>query len=402
VQPRHEIEFTRDQQDALDAILDWHRNDPGSPLTMGGYAGTGKTTLMGQLHRFLPGKRIMYVSFTGKAVSVLASKLPPGAPVSTIHRLLYHPQPSTVCKLSGERCVEGGYCVTHLPDDPDISDTKPCPTVSKLDWSSKLDPLRDFDLVVADEASMISDKLWRDLTGWGCPVLAVGDHGQLPPVKSEYNLMESPMIRLERIHRQAAGSPIIQLSMLAREAGMIDIGEYGPGVCKIHPRDIDKVAIDSDAGDLVIVGYNRTRNLLNTQMRQRYGRTGLVTAGDHVICLRNNYEAGVFNGIRGRVTQVGEPYAKGDGVFLQVDLGSGEQYTGEAYLPQFGAPKTDNSAGRWYGLWDFGYALTCHKSQGSQARRVIVIEEHLPSSDHRRWLYTAVTRAEEELVLVGH
>jgi exodeoxyribonuclease-5 len=402
VQPR-QIDFTPDQQGALDAILAWYRYDNGQPLTLGGYAGTGKTTLVGQLERFLPRKRIIYCSFTGKAVSVLASKLPPGATVSTLHRLLYHPQPSTVCKVSGERTPEGGYCSVHLPGpmDSKTSPPKPCSTVQRLDWSSKVDPLRDFDLVVADEASMIGDKLWADLIGWGTPVLAVGDHGQLPPVKSQYNLMENPMIRLERIHRQAIGSPIIQLSMIAREAGMIDVGEYGPGVRKVRPGQIGEVEIDSDAGDLVIVGYNRTRNMLNDQMRARYGRSGLVTAGDHVICLRNNYEAGVFNGMRGRVLNVGDAYANGDSVFINVKLDDGE-YAGEAFLPQFGAPKTRNEAGRWYGLWDFGYALTCHKAQGSQARRVVVIEEDVPGSEYRRWLYTAVTRAEEELVLVGN
>ena len=55
-------------------------------------------------------------------------------------------------------------------------------------------------------------------------------------------------------------------------------------------------------------------------------------------------------------------------------------------------------------FFDFGYALTVHKAQGSQAKRVVVFEERFPKMDDdtfRRWLYTAVTRAEEELYIIG-
>ena len=55
-------------------------------------------------------------------------------------------------------------------------------------------------------------------------------------------------------------------------------------------------------------------------------------------------------------------------------------------------------------LFDFGYALTVHKAQGSQAKRVILFEERfkqMSNLDWRRWLYTAVTRAEEELIILG-
>ena len=49
---------------------------------------------------------------------------------------------------------------------------------------------------------------------------------------------------------------------------------------------------------------------------------------------------------------------------------------------------------------EYGYAITCHKSQGSEFKKVLVIEEVLNSAHHRRWLYTAVTRASEKLVLI--
>src|SRR6266567_1914754 len=105
--------LTGDQQDALDTILDWYSYGGNPPLTLGGYAGTGKSTLLGLLPRNLPGKRIHFASYTGKAVSVLQSKLPPSSNVSTLHRLLYHPKQVATCTASGEpldrfrlRCAE--------------------------------------------------------------------------------------------------------------------------------------------------------------------------------------------------------------------------------------------------------------------------------------------------------
>ena len=54
--------------------------------------------------------------------------------------------------------------------------------------------------------------------------------------------------------------------------------------------------------------------------------------------------------------------------------------------------------------FDFGYALTVHKAQGSQAKKVLLFEEYSPymkGEEWNRWLYTAVTRASEELYIIG-
>jgi hypothetical protein len=50
--------------------------------------------------------------------------------------------------------------------------------------------------------------------------------------------------------------------------------------------------------------------------------------------------------------------------------------------------------------FDYGYCITCHKAQGSEYDKVLVLEEFLRGSDHDRWLYTAATRAKEKLVIV--
>jgi exodeoxyribonuclease-5 len=280
----------------------------------------------------------------------------------------------------------------------------PCTAVRKLDWLQNLNPLDGIDLVIVDEASMVSDKIWKDLTKYGVPVLAVGDHGQLPPVKSEFNLMRDPEIKLETIVRQLAGSPIIKMSMLAREQGHIPFGEYGPGVVKVPHTQLGRVELDPDSEDqMLIVGYNKTRNAINEQLRRQCNRSGEPQKGDVVICLRNDYERGVFNGMRGRVQEFDSANPMAPWAEIEV-FGEDFIYEGLVSLDQFGQPKTGTEVNRRLGLWDYGYALTAHKAQGSEAQSVVVIEERMPSATdeyHARWLYTAITRARTELTLVG-
>ncbi len=71
---------------------------------------------------------------------------------------------------------------------------------------------------------MVSEDIFRDLTSYGIDILAVGDHGQLPPIEGKFSLMSDPILRLEKIHRQAADNPIINLSMQIRENGKIPKG----------------------------------------------------------------------------------------------------------------------------------------------------------------------------------
>lgn len=435
------IELTGEQAEAADAIRQWYRGASvdgydrshllkAATLTLGGYAGTGKTTMLGELPRILqlPLSRIVFTSFTGKAVSVMRGKLPRGATCSTLHRLLYRPRQKMVCIESGEDAAEfrledvetgnfirpygemGFYCFPHHPADRRNADRKPCEVRKALDWSPVMNPLEDFELVVVDEASMLSEKLWADLIKWGIPVLAVGDHGQLPPVKSEFNLMANPQIRLEKILRQAEESPIIRMATLARTTGRIPLGEYGPACVKLPPfkRASALRRLHPEKGDLALCSFNRTRNWLNTDLRKRLVAPpdGRPVVGDLVICLRNSYEAGVFNGMRGRITELGPVIElERPQRFAAIQLLDDDyEFEGEISTEQFGLPKTDNSIPRRLGLWDFGYAMTVHKSQGSQADRVLVIEERFPNDDdafHARLLYTAVTRAARSLCVVG-
>ncbi|MDD2805833.1 MAG: ATP-dependent RecD-like DNA helicase, partial [Elusimicrobiales bacterium] len=160
---------------------------------------------------------------------------------------------------------------------------------------------------------------------------------------------------------------------------------------------------------LILCGYNTTRNRLNQYIRASRGfETPAPSSGDRVICLRNNHKKAIYNGMLG--TLISLTPAQKDWYQAEIQLDDRERpYDGLIYAPQFGAKTginftADRKLAMTGDLFDFGYALTVHKAQGSQARRVVMFEERFPKMDDemwRRWLYTGVTRAEEELYLFG-
>lgn len=373
------LELTLDQRSAVEASVEFFKSKK-ALLTLGGYAGTGKTTCIAEAVKVFGSKRpaIAFCTFTGRASSVLRAKLETaevleiGDYCGTIHGLIYKP------------VIKNGRIVK---------------------WK-KADDVEQ-DLIVVDEASMVNEIIYRDLASYGVPILAVGDHGQLPPIEGKFNLMENPEIRLETIHRQASGNPIIKLSMMARTGEPIPLGRHGDFVVKIPASGaIDRVTDVS--GVLFLCGYNSTRVRLNATIRRRCGVSGPdPLKGEKIICLKNNHDAGIYNGVTGRLDRIekdGEHWWK-----IGATMDDGAEFEGRAFRRQFGEQKTIRE---WEGLdrkeigdlFDWGYAMTVHKSQGSEADRVMLFEERLPNStdeEWRRWLYTGITRARERLLIVG-
>lgn len=385
------------QAEALSAIGAWlkayDKDKQPAYLTLGGYAGTGKTTLIASLRQVLatnrPEMRLAFAAFTGKAAQVLKKRLREqktlnrGDSVSTLHSLIYY------------------------------SDSKPGDIPS---WRKKSEI--KYDLIIIDEASMVSEDLWRDLLSFGVPILAVGDHGQLPPINSEFSLMAEPQLRLEQIWRQAVDSPIIKLATSARTTGRIDIGTYSPYVLKLDRANpetgdkIEEILRSHNADTLVLCGYNHTRQKLNNHVRELKGyETIQPSRGDTIVCLRNSRESGLSNGQIGNIEMITEADKDKKNEWWYIEaVFDGARFEGYAPREQFGAQTTigrlpKRPKGDLVGLFDFGYGLTVHKAQGSQAKRVLVFEERfakMNDDEWCRWLYTAVTRAEEELYIVGN
>jgi exodeoxyribonuclease-5 len=175
-----------DQKSVLDAMISWNIDSHRAPyITVGGYAGTGKTTVLAEFRNELTKlselTKVAFCSYTGKAARVLQNRLiAHGAlrlvdSVGTIHSLMYSP-------VEDERTQE------------------------IVGWEKTKEIKAD--LIVIDEASMVDETIWFDLQSYGIPIVAVGDHGQLPPVRGNFNLMQDPQIKLEKIHRQNEGNPI--------------------------------------------------------------------------------------------------------------------------------------------------------------------------------------------------
>jgi len=386
------LELSLKQKKILESILDWYKSKRGQYITLGGYAGTGKTTLLGflseKLHKEYKNISIAYCSYTGKASQVLRKKLEENSSllssdfVGTIHRLIYK---------------------AILDEDDNV-----------IGWEKIPIDAFEYDLIIVDEASMVSRDIWEDLLSFQRPVLAVGDHGQLPPVEGKFNLMASPILRLEEIYRQEKGNPIITISEIARKYGEIPDMEYSSSIKKFsrNSEDVQEFLSEKlgsyDENTMVLVGYNNTRNKLNEGIRQLLEfESPKPEVQDRVICLRNNAELGIFNGMLGTVQSIEKVSMSGLPDYYQADIlfdGEDEVFHLPISIEQFGQRETLKDVGRDINLFDFGYALTVHKAQGSQAERVILFEERFPKMDDdmwRRWLYTGVTRAMNELYIIG-
>jgi exodeoxyribonuclease-5 len=385
------ITLSPEQKTAHDAILAFVKEKK-PQLRIGGYAGTGKTTLMAQTVRALRKKNkkivIAFACFTGKAAYVLREKLSAAKVltgqeyVGTIHGLIYEP-------ILRNGLIEG--------------------------WRRR--PTLEGDLIVVDEASMVNETIWNDLKSYKVPIVAVGDHGQLPPIQAPsatpFSLMFEPDHTLTQIQRQAAGNPIIELSVLARETGVIPFGEFtgnGSGYAKkIRARTRDVLeGVKSIHDTLFLCGRNATRSEANAVIRQRLGfGEAKPLAGETVICLKNNREKAIFNGMTGVIRKIEES----DEHFWHAEILmlDGGLYADRIVKTQFGSPITlrehkhiDPRGLR--DLFDWGYCLTVHKAQGSEAENVVLFEERfsqMTDANWRRWLYTGVTRARRKLLVVG-
>lgn len=406
-----DITLSADQQKAADAIIEvLARKANGTLLgdemllTMGGFAGTGKTTTLSAAVGMVKNRpKIAFCAFSGKAASVLKAKLEratalaTGDYIGTIHGLIYKP-----------RGNGGGGVLT----ESDINDEAPVerkPITHVGDQRMAFDLLDDIDqsVIVVDEASMLNEEIFEDLKSFGRPIIAIGDHGQLPPVIGSFNLMESPMIRLEKIHRQAEGDPIIHVSRLARETGRIPIGVYGDGVEKIQKTGSLVFADMIGPSTMTLCGMNVTRVWWNNFLRNRQGfLSNDPEIGERIICLKNNRESEIYNGMTGCVVSV---QSKGKHWYkIEARMDAGNIYEGWCYKHQFGSVKTAfNVPGMppWQvgDLFDWSYCMTVHKSQGSEADDVVLLEERISRTDEdwRRWLYTGITRAKKRLLIVG-
>lgn len=336
---------------------------------LAGYAGTGKTTLAKSLAEGVTGK-VLFGAFTGKAALVLRKKGCWNA--TTIHSMIYK-----IDEFS--KGWEPKFILN--PDSP----------------------VRDAELVVIDECSMVGTELGTDLLSFGKKVLVIGDPAQLPPVKSAgFFTNREPDFMLTEVHRQAADNPIIAMSMKIREGGRLLYGPYGDS------KVITRSEIDADqilAADQVLVGLNKTRHLYNDRIRALKGMDPSgPQVGDRLVCLRNNKEKRLLNGQLFEISKINGADKYGTDMLATSEDHIEALPTSIYVMHEFFRGQDQNLS--WEDKRDtdefhYGYALTCHKSQGSQWNNVVMFDEASAfREDAIRWRYTALTRAAERITVV--
>ena len=421
-----------------------------------GFAGTGKTTIVGDIVSILwkTTMKAVLLAPTGRAAKVMSNYSKSQA--FTIHRKIYFPK-----KESG-----GGIKFILAPN-------KHRDTIFIVDEASMI-PDAPSDSKLFGNGSLLDDLLMYVYSGHNCKLILIGDTAQLPPVhlqispaldseKLAYNYNKEVItLELDEVVRQAENSGILLNATNLREqlqSGYLDEFKFHVEPFKDIIRLTDgyeiQEAIDNSYREngkeetVLIVRSNKRANLYNENIRNRilYLENELAP-GDFMMVVKNNYfwlkpnsEAGfIANGdiieileifsikelygfkfAEVKVKMVDYPnqrpletvllldtiradtpslsYEEGNRLYQEVqndyahEKSKYKRFLGVKNNKYFNALQVK-----------FSYAITCHKSQGGQWNTVFVEHPYLPNGidrDYLRWLYTAVTRAKEKLYLIG-
>lgn len=418
---------------------------------LAGYAGSGKTSILPYLidHCGLNWQDVTFCAPTGKAAKVLTGKLQgmyndKNVFAKTIHSQIYVPLKAKVEKLRDdilflEKSIKdlkrtqdqtASFDPAEFQNRVDSMEGELRQLKVQFDDANRLaqkngpsfvlnpeSPVAKSKLIVVDEASMVGETLTDDLFTFGVPILAIGDPAQLPPVGDNPGLaIGNPDFFLSEIHRQAADNPIIRLSMEIREGKKLTPGtKMGDKVRIVRGRD-DEWTLNPDYDAQVLCGTHKTRWILTKRIRNMCGFDGNgPQAGEPLLVCKNSKKIPTLvNGSFVECIEAPSELYEGDASFtmkirdetgvdynMQVYQGTFEEHTlrqrDGATAPKFQAFDSK----RMDEILDWGWVITTHKSQGSQWDNVVVHDESGRfREDADKWLYTAVTRAANELTVV--
>ncbi|GGG56999.1 ATP-dependent exodeoxyribonuclease [Croceivirga lutea] len=434
-------------------LLSKEKNDV---FLLKGFAGTGKTTIIGTITKYLWHIKMKYVLMapTGRAAKVMSSYS--GKQAFTIHRKIYFPKKQS----------NGAMKFVLAPN-------KHRDTIFVVDEASMV-PDAPADSKLFENGSLLDDLMFFVYSGHRCKLLLIGDTAQLPPVKLDlspaldasrlelnYN-KNVHTIELDEVTRQTTESSILfnatnireQLASHFYEEFKFDLNA-GKDVVRLQEGNEIQEAIDTAYNTVgredtaLIVRSNKRANLYNQNIRERIlFLENEIAVGDYMMVVKNNYfwlkansEAGfiangdiieileLFNIIElygfkfaeVKVRMVDYPNQKPFETALILDTIMAEtpslSYEDGNKLYQEVAQDYAHEKSnykRFLGVKNnkyfnalqvkFSYAITCHKSQGGQWDTVFVEQPYLPNGidrDYLRWLYTAVTRAKNKLYLIG-
>lgn len=388
-------EYNEQQIEGIKAVLE------NQVVVITGKAGTGKSSIVDAMIAVLQGYSYAQTALSGRAAARMAEITHEEG--YTIHRLLGFPK--------GDR-DHGGF-VFHE--------------------DNKLPR----DIIILDEVSMVDGELFNRLVKaikTGSKLIMLGDTGQLECIgcmNIAADLIESKeivSIELSQIHRQAANSGIITESIKAREGiQLIEKDWIGTEVrgklndlvldCfsdksntfyKVMQHASSELEDGTDIMDLMVIApsyknesgvdnlnaalqslYNPDSSEKKEVFVQKSSKAWILREGDKIINVQNDYyaknkfTAGIFNGNIGVVKNIDI-----DANTIAVDF---QDIPGIMILPKK----------NWKDL-ELGYAITCHKAQGSQCKKVIVgLDFGSFIQLSREWVYTAMTRAIDKCYMVA-
>lgn len=373
---------TDEQHRAIQAIDAWYMDDQAPQVFwLAGEAGTGKSKTTAFVLEHLQERRRLrdYVvgAPTGKAAQVLRQKGIEGA--ATLHSLLYAPR-----------------------KDGDTGE---------LFFARRSDgPIADADLIVCDEGSMIGDDVARDLLRTEKKILVIADDYQLPPVSGQGQFTSGePDFRLTEPHRTARESPVIRLAHLLRRQEMPR--RFGAvGNVHVLPLERSTQSLVMRPSSQAICGTHRVRTTYTKRMRSLLGHESVMPqTGERVICRRNQKDEGLYNGMIGSLTRpAAEAQGRDAGLWsLGVQMEDEARSRGKLmvhpwmFQAHYAEGMVQPRVGKDIQVYDWAWLITCHAAQGSEFPSVTVVDDSAAFREHRwRWLYTAVTRSRDELVLL--
>lgn len=421
-----------------------------------GYAGTGKTTIIGSIvtNLWKVKKSAVLMAPTGRAAKVIANYS--GKEAFTIHKKIYFPKKEK----------SGGVKFVMQPN-------KHKNTIFIVDEASMI-PDTPGESKLFENGSLLDDLMQYVYSGHNCKLLLIGDTAQLPPVKLDLSpaLNENTLelnynkdvtkIELDEVVRQEQESGILKNATVLRETLAGSFAEsfqfklqgFKDIVRLIDGHEIIEAISDAyntlgNEETTIIVRSNKRANLYNQQIRERIlFNENEISTGDYLMVVKNNYfwlkptsEAGfIANGdivevleifsikelygfrfAEVKIRMVDYPRMRPFETVLLLDTIASEtpsltyEDSNRLYqevMKDFQDEKSNYK--KFLGVKNnkyfnalqvkFSYAITCHKSQGGQWNTVFVEQPYLPegiSRDYLRWLYTAVTRAQEKLYLIG-
>nr|DAJ14211.1 MAG TPA: exodeoxyribonuclease V [Myoviridae sp. ctNPX13] len=387
------MQLNRGQETALQNLLQWWRHRTKQVFEISGAAGTGKTTIVRELidSLGLSNDQVLFMAYIGKATLALSRT---GLNAKTIH--------SSICDIEMvPKEDENG--------DPIVTANKRYIWVPKFSRKKYLDG--DVRLIVVDEAAMVPEELAKWILEFNIPVIALGDLNQLPPVIGNSFFLKRPDVVLTEIMRQSSESPIPWLAKSILEGRRLERGIIESKIAIMGQRDFDKRLFKES--DIIICGTNKTRENLNNYYRNELLKIDSADpiVGDKMICRQNNWDAMIgdniflINGLVGYITNIDLEFSTAKRLTIDFrpeflsesfyDLALDREYL---RLP-FQYRKSYISR---MNKFEYGYAITCHLAQGSQYNKVIVVNEPFGDSLFRKqWLYTAVTRAIDQLIILN-